>query len=98
MRSVRGRPGVLGALAALALAGLLPAPLLGQAQPPAEDPIISDKEFEAAVPAIPAQEDPELGRKLKPLGDGFIKLVKMMIAPSSGNQPPSGILVMFEVK
>ena len=24
---------------------------------------------------------PELGAKLKPLGDGFIKLVKMMIAP-----------------
>lgn len=74
MRSVRGRPGVLGALAALALAGLLPAPLLAQAQPPAEDPIIPDKEFEAAVPAIPAQDDPELGRKLESIEEFERKL------------------------
>src|SRR5690349_257543 len=25
--------------------------------------------------------DPELGTKLKPLGDGFIKLIKMLIGP-----------------
>lgn len=78
MRSVQGRPGVFGALAALALAGSLPSPLLAQVPPPAqqpgEEPIIPDKEFEAAVPPASGKDDPELGRKLESIEEFERKL------------------------
>ncbi len=42
--------------------------------------------------------NPELGVKLKPLGDGFIKLVKMLIAPIVFTTVVVGIAHMGEMK
>lgn len=42
--------------------------------------------------------DPEFGEKLKPLGDGFIKLVKMLIAPIIFSTIVSGIAGMGDLK
>lgn len=42
--------------------------------------------------------DPELGKQLKPLGDGFIKLVKMMIAPIIFCTVVHGIASMNDMK
>lgn len=42
--------------------------------------------------------DPQLGERLKPLGDGFIKLVKMLIAPIIFGTIVSGIAGMGDLK
>lgn len=64
----------LCALCCAALAGgVLPGAYARQAQSPdgdvqpAGEPIISDGEFNAAVPAMPAADDPELNRPLEPI-------------------------------
>ncbi len=41
---------------------------------------------------------PELGKSLKPLGDGFIKLVKMMIAPIIFCTVVHGVASMGDLK
>lgn len=77
---------MFGAFAALALSGS--APGYGQSQPappkPAEAPIISDKEFDTAVPSIPAADDPELGQQLEPI-EAFERKVQ---APGDAAAPP----------
>ena len=42
--------------------------------------------------------DPDLGEKMKPLGDGFIKLVKMIIAPVIFLTVSTGIAGMSDLK
>ena len=42
--------------------------------------------------------DPDLGEKMKPLGDGFIKLVKMIIAPVTFLTVTTGIAGMSDLK
>src|SRR6185503_2679218 len=42
--------------------------------------------------------DPDLGKKLKPLGDGFIALIKMMIAPVIFCTIVHGIASMGDLK
>jgi aerobic C4-dicarboxylate transport protein len=42
--------------------------------------------------------DPELGEKMKPLGDGFIKLIKMLIAPIIFTTVVTGIAGMGDLK
>lgn len=78
MRSVTGRPVVFGALAALALAGLPAVPAIAQSQTPpahpAEEPIITDREFADAVPPVAAEDDPELGQKLETIEEFERKL------------------------
>src|SRR4051812_45287058 len=41
---------------------------------------------------------PELGARMKPLGDGFIKLIKMMIAPIIFSTVVVGIAKMGDMK
>ena len=41
---------------------------------------------------------PEVGKELKPLGDGFIRLIKMMIAPIIFCTVVHGIASMGELK
>ncbi|NBW75472.1 MAG: hypothetical protein EBR34_06680 [Sphingomonadaceae bacterium] len=76
MHKVTGKQGgVVRILAALALAGLHTAPLCAQSQPPpSEEPIITDQEFEAAVPPVTAEDDPELGRSLESIDEFERKL------------------------
>ncbi len=76
MRSVTGRQaGLVYGLAALVLVGLNGGAALAQNQPPpAEEPIITDTEFEAAVPKVSAEDDPELGRNLETIEEFERKL------------------------
>ncbi len=90
MHSATGRPGVFGALAALALAGSAAYPAHAQmprpSAKPAEEPIISDREFEDAVPSIPADNDPVLGQKLEPIDEFERKLAVPANASASTGQ------------
>ncbi len=84
MHSANGRPGLVGALVALALAGLPGARAQAQTQTqiqiqpaptrPADEPIITDREFDEAVPAVPAESDPELGQNLESIEEFERKL------------------------
>ena len=89
MHSATGRPGVFGALVALALAGSTAsqARAQGLAPPasPAEEPIISDREFEDAVPKVSAEDDPALGQALEPIDEFERKL-----APPANAAVPAG--------
>lgn len=77
MRSVTGRECMAArALAALALCGLGAVPALSQNQPTQDEPIISDQEFESAVPPVKAEDDPELGRSLESVEEFERKLTK----------------------
>ncbi len=51
-----------------------------------------------ALGIIVAAIDPELGKNLKPLGDGFVKLIKMMIAPIIFCTVVHGIASMGDLK
>lgn len=75
MRKVTGRQArVIGMIAALAFAAAGTS-IVAQAPPvAAEEPIISDQEFKEAVPAVSAEEDPELGRNLESIEEFERKL------------------------
>lgn len=85
MRSAKGRQDKVGrVLAALALAIAAAAPAHAQEQPvPPDDAIISDKEFEEAIPPVSAEEDTELGRNLEPIEE-FERRLK-----GPGDAPPA---------
>lgn len=86
MRSATGRPVKFGVFVALALAGA--APGYGQTQTPptksGDEAIITDREFEEAVPSVSAEDDPELGRQLEPI-DTFERKLQ---APTDTILPP----------
>jgi aerobic C4-dicarboxylate transport protein len=54
--------------------------------------------FAVVVGALLGHFHPETGAKMKPLGDGFIKLVKMMIAPIVFSTVVTGIAKMGNLK
>ena len=77
------------AFAALALVGLGIGPALAQNRPPPDDePIITDQEFEAAVPAVSAEDDPELGRALESV-DEFERKLTQPATPAPPAQVPA---------
>ena len=78
MRRVTGRQGrVVRTVVAFALAGLISHPALAQNQsPPDDEPIITDQEFQSAVPSVNAEDDPELGRSLESIEEFERKLSK----------------------
>ena len=99
MRSVTGRRArLVYGLAALALTGLHSAAAVAQAAPtPAEEPIITDTEFEAAVPAVRAEDDPELGRNLESIEEFERKLTAPAEASSTTTTPTTPAPVPVKV-
>ncbi len=89
MRSVTVRPGLVAVLAGLAMAGSYAPPVCAQGQTapakPADEPIITDREFEDAVPPVSADDDPALGQKLESIEEFERKLPQ----PADASAPAS---------
>lgn len=91
MRSVTGREGrAVRAVIALLLCGFGAVPAFSQNQEPEDEPIVSDQEFEAAVPPVGAEDDPELGRSLESIEEFERRLGKPVTeAPLSPGLGPA---------
>ena len=91
MRSVTGREGrAVRAVIALLLCGFGAVPALSQNQEPEDEPIVSDQEFEASVPPVGAEDDPEMGRSLESIEEFERRLGKPVTeAPLSPGLGPA---------
>ena len=79
-----------------------PIPQPGQTPPPARKPLWSHLYFQVLTAivagALIGHFQPAFGESLKPLGDGFIKLVKMVIAPVIFLTVSAGIAHLRDLK